>query len=191
MMRKILSVIGLIALCPASPSSTDAQQGGNAPQNLLRRALDTAKTLRDRSGFGSWLKPLIVFRVGDGMRLFGMKEEALSAFELSADLMQHEEVQVIKDEFEVELARVMTLCGAGEKALKRITQLKQRCLGVLVAASIARAARMLGDESLLERATREALKLAAQEHSGQYRDCSLRMKFRCSILTLESLWLNS
>jgi len=99
---------------------------GTSPERLLPKALELARGLPDGKGYGNWAKPLAVLRIASTMRLAGMNDEALAAFEECAAMNARVGEEAIKDEIGIELCRAFTLLGKTDRARELAKELKFR-----------------------------------------------------------------
>ena len=119
--------IGLcsLALCGVvSPIRAEVEKP--KPEQLLPKAFELARSLPDRKGYGNWGKTLAMLRIASTMRLAGMNEEALAAFEECSAHNARLDVEAIEDEIGIELCRAFTLLGKPEKARKLARELTFR-----------------------------------------------------------------
>lgn len=91
--------IGLCFSVVCSVAISARSEGeGTGPKRLLPEALELARGLPDGKGYGNWAKPLAVLRIASTMRLAGMNDEALAAFEECAAMNSRLSEEAIKDE---------------------------------------------------------------------------------------------
>jgi len=105
---------------------TQGENESTSPERLLPKALELARTLPDGKGYGNWAKPLAVLRIASTMRLAGMNDEALAAFEECRAMNSRLSEEAIKDEIAIELCRAFTLLGETDRARELAKEVKFR-----------------------------------------------------------------
>ena len=109
----------------ASPAL--AAEADTAPGRLLAAAFESGRAI-PLAGFGiAWNKPLVLLRVGDTMRLHGLRGEALAAIRESCRSNAEVTVEECRDQIAIELCRLLVLTGRtaeAEALLRHPTLLK-------------------------------------------------------------------
>ena len=152
----------LLAVCGVAIPA----QGENettSPERLLPKALELARTLPDGKGYGNWAKPLAVLRIASTMRLAGMNDEALAAFEECATMNSRLSEEAIKDEIAIELCRAFTLLGKTDRARELAREVEFRNYSTVALYVIARTALEMNRPA----EAKEVIRTAALDRSSQ------------------------
>jgi len=130
---------------------------GTGPERLLPKALELARTLPDGKGYGNWAKPLVVLRMASTMRLAGMNDKAMAAFEECAAMNARLGEEAIRDEIGIELCRAFTQLGKTETARELAKELKFRNYSTVALYVTARTALEMNRPAEVEEVIRSAV----------------------------------
>jgi len=128
-----------------------------SPERLLPKALELARTLPDGKGYGNWAKPLAVLRIASTMRLAGMNDEALAAFEECTVMNSRLSEEATRDEIGIELCRAFTLVGKTNRARELAKELKFRNYSTVALYVTARTALEMNRPAEAEQVIRNAV----------------------------------
>lgn len=150
-------VVLLIGMCASALTA----QGGEPdvhPKALLCDALKRARDLPKGSGYGDWRGTLLLLRIGETMRLHGLRDDAAGALaacrEANASSQFPDEV---KNEIAAELCRDLTLLGDTAQARRIAKDLKSRSYSGAAWLLIARSLQEAGKADEAEGVIREFL----------------------------------
>jgi hypothetical protein len=146
----------IVAFALASILSLQAIATDTSPGALLAESWELAKNRVDHGD----VRTMAALRIGETMRMAGMKDAAVAAFDECLALVAQGGDADNRDEAKIELAREFLLLGLPERAHGLARELKVREFDLAGQCILARTALELGDAAEAERAVREALALA-------------------------------
>ncbi|NOZ21553.1 MAG: hypothetical protein GXP25_10750 [Planctomycetes bacterium] len=147
----------LLLILPFGLSSPSCgQDSGISPKALLIEAMDAARGIPRKKGYGDWKAPLLLLRMGETMQMHGMEDEAADAYRECQALNAKSEFDAVRDEIAAVLCRDLTLLGRTDEALALAGAITFRNYSAIGRYLIARTALEVGDAAAAEQAIRDA-----------------------------------